>query len=94
MNITISIDKIKSLLEQLKDAADKTDVIYPKGTPGSVIALQQKNIAKAADISEQILDEAEALTLFFNAKVEATEAPEKQVVTDDAATEEPTTNEA
>lgn len=69
MNITKSIDKIKGLLEQLKDAADKTEVVYPKGTPESILTLQQKNIAKAASISEQILDEAEALTLFFNTKV-------------------------
>jgi hypothetical protein len=95
MNITISINKIKGLLDQLQDSTDKIEVVYPKGTPESVLTLQKKNISKSADISEQILDEAQALTLFFVSKEEAVpEAPTEPEVTNDVVSDEPTTNEA
>ena len=92
MNLTITIDKIKGLLEQLKDASDKTDVKYPANTPESVLLLQKKNIAKSADISEQILDEAQSLALFFNAKDESEKVGEV-IETKDEAKDEPIIDE-
>ena len=95
MNITVSINKIKSLLDQLQDSTDKIGVVYPIGTPNSILDLQKKNISKSADISEQILDEAQALTLFFASKDEAVpEVPAEPEVTNDVVSDGPTTNEA
>lgn len=73
MNITKSIEKVKGLLDQLKDSTDKFDAKYPENSP--MVKKQEDDTLKAILIIEGIETELEGLYDFLHESVE----PKEQV---------------